>query len=222
MPKTNNESNSPSITSPLGGADEPFIWVNEFNDDALIQFYKAFSALEQDTKQECIPIIISSYGGEVAVMLAMRDLIKSSPKPVATIALGKAMSAGASLLAAGSKGLRFASADSSIMIHEVSSGVFGKAAEIAESAAIISDLNKKLFNNLAKDCGQNQKKLLAKVHSKKNVDWTMSAKEAQELGLIDHIGIPRIASIAMPIQLVATLPHNANKGIAPKKKTKKP
>ena len=171
--------------------EDDFIWVNEFNEESLLQFYRAFTEKELDDSNRVIVVVISSYGGEVSSLMAMRDLIKSSPKPVATLALGKAMSAGACLLAAGTKGLRFASPDTLLMIHEVSGGAMGKTADVVESAQVMGELNLKLLNNLAADCGLSMEDIENQLRSKKNVDWTLTAQAAKKLGLIDHVAIPR-------------------------------
>lgn len=172
--------------------DGPYIWVTEFDDFTLESFYDKFTKLEQSSFFGLIPIIISSYGGDVSVLMAMRDMIKSSSKPVATIALGKALSAGACLLAAGTPGLRFASKDTTIMIHEVSGGAVGKSADITEQALVMDSLNKKLLTNLARDCKIPYKKLESQIKSRKNADWTLTAADAKNHGLIDHVSVPRL------------------------------
>lgn len=172
--------------------EEPYIWVNDFDEDSLSRFYKKFLELESSPLIPIIPIMISSYGGDVSVLMAMRDVIKSSTKPVATIALGKAMSSGACLLAAGTKGFRFASKDTAIMIHEVSGMTMGKATDVSEQAAIMQDLNKKLLANLAKDSGRSLKDVEKKLKIKKNADWTLTSGEAKDWGIVDHIAIPRL------------------------------
>ena len=189
---TENESGPPTMH--FGGGDDNFVWVNEISDDSLQKFYEDFCRLETDNTVHIIPIIISSYGGEVASLMGMRDMIKSSPKIVATIAIGKAMSAGACLLAAGAKGWRFASPETAIMIHEVSGGMVGKTSDVAESAAVMAELNKKLLTNFAKDCGKNYKDIEAQIKAKKNADWTMTAVQAKKFGIIDKVAIPRIVT----------------------------
>lgn len=178
--------------SSMPSDEESYIWVTEFDEDSLSRFYKKFLELESSPLIPIIPLMISSYGGDVSVLMAMRDVIKSSTKPVATIALGKAMSSGACLLAAGTKGFRFASKDTAIMIHEVSGMTMGKATDISEQAAIMQDLNKKLLANLAKDSGRSLKDVEKKLKIKKNADWTLTSSEAKDWGIVDHIAIPRL------------------------------
>lgn len=171
--------------------NQNIIWVNEFDDHALAKFYAQFSELEANPLIQVIPIFISSYGGDTTGYFAMRDLIKTSDKPVATVGLGKAMSCGALLLAAGTKGLRFASEDTELMIHELSSGVQGKTTDIVGYSEDMNRVNKMVFRNLAKDTGTPVDLIFSHMHKRKNADWFFSAKTAKELGIIDHIGIPR-------------------------------
>jgi ATP-dependent Clp protease, protease subunit len=171
--------------------DSKSVWVMEFDGPSAKQFYTQFMKLERDDEVRIIPVFISSYGGEIYALTAMRDLIKSSHKPVATIAVGMAMSCGASLLAAGSKGYRFASPDTQILIHQASGFAPGKASELEEFAKVMKDLNNTMFKNLAKDTGRDIEEFEKEIHRRKNVDWTLKASAAKRWGLIDHIGIPR-------------------------------
>lgn len=170
------------------------VWVSEFDEDSAARFYDKFLELEKDPEVQIIPIFINSYGGQVYALTAMRDLIKSSPKPVATIAVGMAMSCGASLLACGTKGLRFASPDADILIHQVSGGTWGKTADIEESARQYKRMNQKMLENLAKDTGKPKDYFQKRINKMANVDWTVDAEEAKRLGLIDHVSIPRLTN----------------------------
>lgn len=176
----------------LGMSDDSnTVWVTEFDTDATARFYSKFMELERSDQIQMIPVFINSYGGDVYSLTAMRDLIKSSRKPVATIGVGMAMSCGASLLASGTKGFRFASKDMHILIHQVSSGSFGKTSDVQESARVTKDLNKKMFENLAKDSGRKVGDYEKEIKRRLNTDWTLSAATAKKWGIIDQIGIPR-------------------------------
>lgn len=170
---------------------EDFIWVTHFNSESTKNFYSDFMAMESDPSVAAIPIYIASYGGQVYSLIGMRDLIKSSTKPVATICTGMAMSCGASLLAAGTKGMRFISPDSRVMIHEVASMNFGKSTDIQNDAKHTKELNDLMFGNLAKDCGISLEKLKKTIKDGGNVDLFLTAKEALQFGLVDQIAIPR-------------------------------
>lgn len=180
-------SNKNKVTEP---AD--FIWVTKFDDDAIKNFYQEFVRLESDPDISIIPIIISSYGGDTHHCLAMRDLIKSSSKSVATVGFGVAMSSGGMLLAAGTKGYRFASPDAGILVHEVATSMsWSKTNDFVVEVKYLDYLNNLVMQRLAEDSGRTAADFLNKLHSLKNADWTMNAKEAKQWGLIDHIGVPR-------------------------------
>lgn len=188
------------------------VWVTDFNTDSIRKFYDEFVDIEMDPSIEIIPVFVNSYGGQVYSLVAKRDLIKSSPKSVATICLGKAMSCGASLLAAGTKGLRFASPDSRILIHQVSSMTLGKASDIKEDAAQVQMLNEMMLRNLAEDSGLTVHKLKNEIKNRDNADWTLTAEEAKKWGLIDHVGIPRHIYRHAPTALSLKISQRKKKG----------
>jgi ATP-dependent Clp protease protease subunit len=177
-------------------ADTPYIFITDFNDSATISFYQTFLKLHSDPNVKVIPIVISSYGGQVHSLLAMLDIMKTSTKPVSTIALGKAMSCGAVLLSAGTRGYRFASEHTDIMIHEVSTREFGKISDIENGTKSTIHLNKLLFrilqaNSTLKDANY----LLKKMKSAGNVDWYLTAREYRKMGLIDHVAVPNLTKV---------------------------
>jgi|WetSurMetagenome_2_1015567.scaffolds.fasta_scaffold147935_2 ATP-dependent Clp protease, protease subunit len=167
------------------------IWVNDFNQNTVKEFYEDFMDWESSPFLDVIPVYLNSYGGEVYSLIAMRDLIKSSTKPVSTIALGIAASCGASLLAAGTKGMRFASPDTKILIHQVSGGIFGKNSDIQAGSEQIKDLNEMILNNLSEDTGIPVSKFKAEIQKRNNADWVMNTEEALKWKIIDAIAIPR-------------------------------
>lgn len=174
------------------------IWVVDFDEKSLQFFYEKFMRLENDPSVSVISILISSYGGDVTIMNAMRDLMKSSQKRICTVAMGKAMSAGITLLAAGTKGYRFATPNSSLMFHEISTLHHGKATELEYSAANTSQVNQQILKNFATDTNQTVKFLEDQIKSRKNTDWFLNPQEAVKCGIIDHIGIPRVIT-TMPV-----------------------
>jgi ATP-dependent Clp protease protease subunit len=179
------------------------VWVTQFNTASVQQFYDDFVDIEMNPLVEIIPVFINSYGGEVYSLIAKRDIIKSSHKSVATICMGKAMSCGAALLAAGTKGLRFATPDSRILIHQVSSVAIGKASDIREDAAQTQALNEMFLRNLAEDTGNSVAKLKQEIRNRDNADWILTAEEAKKWGIIDHIDVPR--HVYPPVQTTLTV-----------------
>lgn len=141
-------------------------------------------------KQEILPIVIDSYGGEVYSLLAMVDMINACKVKVATIVEGKAMSCGAVLLTCGAEGYRFCAPSATVMIHEVSSMGWGKNEEIKSNAAETDRLNEAILRMMAKNCGHKEDYFLELVHQKKHADWFLDANEALKHNLVNHVGIP--------------------------------
>lgn len=171
-----------------------YIHIREFDFETLEQFLVDFSRLEADPLVQIIPIYISSYGGDAYALSGMRDLIKSSQKPVSTICLGTAMSCGAFLLAMGTKGFRYCSPSSEIMVHEVAGGSspLVKASEKMQDAIDTERLNEKFFKNFSEDTGNTYQALQEKITELRNADWYLTAQEAKKWGIVDHIATPRI------------------------------
>ena len=124
--------------------------------------------------------------------MAMISAIKHADLPVATIVEGKAMSCGAVLLTFAEEGMRFADPDSTIMIHDVSSGMYGKVEEIKASAKETERLDEKIFTMMARNCGKKDDYFKKKVFSKKHADWFMDAAEAKKHGMVNQIRVPKL------------------------------
>ena len=105
------------------------IRVNKFDEDSAKKFAEQM-ALAHNTGQKVIPVVIDSYGGQVYSLMSMIASIKSSDLPIMTVIEGKAMSCGAILFSFGSEGMRYMDKNSTLMIHDVSSGAFGKVEEM--------------------------------------------------------------------------------------------
>lgn len=167
------------------------ILVNEFTEASAKQFYVDMSIAE-NSKQEIIPIVIDSFGGQVYSLLSMIDCIRSSKKKIATVSLGKSMSCGAILFSCGSEGFRFISPFSTLMIHDISSWVYGKAIDIKMEEKEVSRLNDLVYMIMDRNCGHEEGYFQKIVHDKKgHADWHLTAEEVVEHKLANHIRIPR-------------------------------
>lgn len=154
------------------------------------EFATAFHQAE-NTGQEIIPIVIDSFGGDVYALLSMVDIIQNSTVPVATVVVGKAMSAGAALLSCGTEGLRFASPNSTIMIHSAwEAGISGNADEVRVNANELMRLNKKILELMSRNCGHNKDYFHAIMAENKNTDWFLNPKEAQKHKIVNAVKIP--------------------------------
>jgi ATP-dependent Clp protease protease subunit len=139
--------------------------------------------LESDNPEKEINFYINSPGGSVTAGMAIYDTMQYISAPVATLCLGQAASMAALLLAAGKKGMRYSLPHSRILIHQPMGGFQGQATDIDIQAREIIRLKAVLNEILAKHTGAD----LAKVEKDTERDYFMSASEAREYGLIDHV-----------------------------------
>lgn len=171
---------------------EPLIiTVNEFTEESASDFGAAIS-LAHNTGQDVIPVIIDSFGGQVYSLMSMISSIRNAKIPVATIVRGKAMSCGAILSSFGAKGLRFMDKDSTMMIHDVSSGAFGKIEELKSDVREAERLNKKVYTMMAQNCDQPDDYFTDLIHDKGHADWFLDAEEALKHNIINHISVPNL------------------------------
>ena len=136
----------------------------------------------QDPKKD-IQLYVNSPGGSVTAGLAIYDTMQYIKCSVSTVCIGLAGSMGATLLAAGEKGKRFALPNSEILLHQIAGGVTGQAVEIEITAKQIIKIKEKLNKILAKHTGQS----LVKVEKDTDRDFYLSAEEAKEYGIIDEV-----------------------------------
>jgi len=130
-----------------------------------------------------IQLYINTPGGSVTAGLAIYDTMQYVKCPISTVCIGLAGSMGATLLAAGEKGKRFALPNAEILLHQVAGGVTGAAIEIEITAKQIIKIKEKLNKILAKHTGQP----LEKVERDTDRDFYLSADEAKEYGIIDEV-----------------------------------
>ena len=131
-----------------------------------------------------IQLYINTPGGVVTSGLAIYDTMQYVKCPISTVCIGMAASMGATLLAAGDKGKRFALPNSEILLHQVAGGgISGAAVEIEITAKQIIKIKEKLNNILAKHTGQP----LTRIEKDTDRDFYLSAQEAKEYGIIDEV-----------------------------------
>ena len=136
----------------------------------------------QDAEKD-IYLYINSPGGSVTAGMAIYDTMQHIKPDVQTIAMGMAASMGSFLLAAGTKGKRFALPNAEVMIHQPLGGAQGQATEIEIAAKHILKTREKLNSVLAERTGQP----LEKIQKDTDRDNYLSASEAAEYGLIDEV-----------------------------------
>jgi ATP-dependent Clp protease protease subunit len=139
--------------------------------------------LEAEDPEKDVNLYINSPGGSVTAGLGIYDTMQYVKPAINTICLGQAASMGALLLAAGSKGKRFALPNARVMIHQPMGGFQGQATEIDIHAREILKIRERLNEILAKHTGQ----LLDKIAADTERDYFMSGEEAKKYGLIDEV-----------------------------------
>ena len=143
--------------------------------------------LEAEDPEKDIQLYINSPGGSVSAGLAIYDTMQYIKCDVSTTCIGMAASMGALLLAGGAKGKRFALPNAEIMIHQPLGGAQGQATEIQIAAEHILKTRQKLNEILAERTGKSFEQISADTER----DNFMSAKEAEEYGLIDKVVVSR-------------------------------
>ena len=136
----------------------------------------------QDPKKD-INIYINSPGGSVTAGLAIYDTMQFLTCDVCTYSIGLVASMGAVLLAAGTKGKRYALPNSDIMIHQVSGGARGTASDVERTVEYMFNLKKRLNRILAHHTG----KSVEQIERDADRDNYMSAAQAAEYGLVDKV-----------------------------------
>ncbi len=139
--------------------------------------------LEKEDPDKDIDFYINSPGGSVTAGLAMYDCMQHIKCDVATICVGQAASMGAVLLAGGAAGKRYALKHSRIMIHQVSAGFRGTAADINVQAAEINRMMDNLMGILSRHTGKSEEQ----VRKDCDRDYFMSGDEAVAYGLVDKV-----------------------------------
>ncbi len=134
-----------------------------------------------------INLYINSPGGVVTAGLAIYDTMQYLKCPVSTICIGQASSMGALLLAAGTKGKRFALPNARIMIHQPLGGVQGQATDIDIQAREILRMRETINGILVHHTGQS----MESIRRDTDRDFFMSPEQAREYGLIDEVIVKR-------------------------------
>jgi ATP-dependent Clp protease protease subunit len=163
---------------------ERIVFVNGPIDDnvsALVCAQLLHLEAEHPTKE--IAMYINSPGGVVTSGFAIYDTMQYIKSPVATVCMGTAMSMGSFLLMAGAAGHRVALPNASIMVHQPSGGYQGKVSDIERHVDDIIKTKRRLNRIYARHCGRT----VEEVEATLDRDHFMTAEEARDWGLVDHI-----------------------------------
>ena len=139
--------------------------------------------LDREDPDRDISMYVHSPGGMVYAGLAIYDTMNLIRADVSTIAVGVTASMGTVLLAAGTKGKRFALPNATVHMHQALGGGSGQASDVQIQAQELMRNNQKISEILAKDTDQQ----MDRIEQDTDRDFYMSAQEAQEYGLIDEV-----------------------------------
>jgi ATP-dependent Clp protease protease subunit len=155
--------------------------------------------LESENPDREISLYINSPGGDITALFAIYDTIQFVKNEISTFCYGQAASAAAVLLAAGTKGKRFALPHARVLIHQPYGGAAGQAADIEIQAKEILRMRDLLDAMLAHHTGQS----IEKVKNDTDRDFIMSAEEARVYGIVDEVittrelsQVPQAAGVA--------------------------
>jgi ATP-dependent Clp protease protease subunit len=153
------------------------------NDEVANSIIAQLLFLQMEDPKKDIHLYINSPGGSVTAGLAIYDTMQFMTCDVNTYCIGMAASMGAVLLAAGTRGKRFALPNSDIMIHQVSGGAQGTASDVERTVEFMYKLKKRLTRILAEHTGKSEEQ----VKFDSDRDYYMSAQEAKDYGLVDEV-----------------------------------
>jgi ATP-dependent Clp protease protease subunit len=152
--------------------------------------------LKMEDPKKDINIYINSAGGQITAGLAILDTLEFLGCDVNTYCIGQAASMAAILLAAGTKGKRFALPHSRIMIHQPYGGVMGTSEDIALQAKEILELKKITAHLMARFTGQSVEKIIEDSER----DYYLDPEAALKYGIVDHIARPPARAGTAPLR----------------------
>ena len=164
------------------------IFIKEaFTDEMASTIIAQLLFLESLDNEADIYMYINSPGGHITAAFAIFDVMQYIKPDIVTVGIGHCMSAGSFILAAGTKGKRYALPNTQIMIHELSGGLEGKFNEMLNRLEHTKKIHDRLANYYKELTGQR----LDKVKKDMERDYYMSPEEAKDYGLIDEIHYKR-------------------------------
>jgi ATP-dependent Clp protease protease subunit len=163
---------------------ERIIFIGTGIDDTIANLVCAqMLFLESEDPEKDINVYINSPGGDITALFAIYDTMRFVRPDKSTFCFGQAASAAAVLLAAGTKGKRFALPHARILLHQPYGGAAGQATDIELQAKEILRMRDLLNQILAEDTGQP----IEKIHADTDRDFIMDAAQARDYGVIDEV-----------------------------------
>jgi len=166
----------------------------ELDDDVGNLIVAQLLFLEAEDPDKDISLYINSPGGSGTAMFAIYDTMQAIRPDVSTWCMGQAASAGATLLASGAPGKRYALPNARVLIHQPIGGMQGQSTDIEIHAKEIARLRRRQEEILAEHTGQP----IEKVRADTDRDFILSAEEAKSYGLVDEVVTDRKLRVAVP------------------------
>lgn len=171
----------------------PILSVVDFTLESANEFKNSMFELEAHPYYEHILVNISSFGGSAHALLIYMNTIQNCRKEVILSVSGYAASAGAFLLASGTKGNRFMEPNSRLFIHSIQGYSGGGSLEFLDSELdCYKSLDQEIFKVISKQSNLTVKEIKQELKERSG-NWELSPKEAIEYGFADHIGTPHFS-----------------------------
>jgi ATP-dependent Clp protease protease subunit len=164
-------------------SDRIILLTGEVDDAVADSLTAQLLYLESQDPEKDVYFYINSPGGSVTAGLAIYDIMQYIRPDVVTLCLGQAASMGALLLAAGTKGKRIALPTARVMIHQPLGGAQGQASDVETQARELLRIKKLTTDILVRHTGQPEDV----IRRDTDRDFFLTADEAREYGLIDHV-----------------------------------
>ncbi|WP_026771520.1 ATP-dependent Clp endopeptidase proteolytic subunit ClpP [Sediminibacillus terrae] len=156
---------------------------SEVTDETANSVVAQLLFLAAEDQEKDISLYINSPGGSITAGFAIYDTMQFIKPDIQTICTGLAASFGAMLLVAGTKGKRMALPNSEVLIHQPLGGAKGQASDLEISARRILQMRQRINNIISERTGQP----IEKIEKDSDRDYFMTAEEAKEYGMIDHV-----------------------------------
>ena len=160
------------------------VWLGtEVRDDMANEICAKILLLAAEDSSKDIFLYINSPGGSITAGMAIYDTMQYVPNDIVTVGIGMCASMGQFLLSSGTKGKRYATPNTRVLLHQPSGGFGGTADDIQTQAELILSMKKQLASITAEQTG----KTVEQVMKDGDRDRWFTADEALEYGFIDHI-----------------------------------
>jgi ATP-dependent Clp protease protease subunit len=160
------------------------IWLgDEVRDDNANEICAKMLLLAAEDSTKDIFLYINSPGGSITAGMAIYDTMQYVPNDIVTVGVGMCASMGQFLLSSGTKGKRYATPNTRVLLHQPSGGFGGTASDIQTQADLIVSMKRQLAGITAEQTGKTAEEIMAAGDR----DRWFTAQEALEYGFIDHI-----------------------------------